>query len=174
MPQSSYFNPGSTENARLSFEDQNDEANNFQAGNQAERSALFEGYQSPNLIEKEAATPNENEAQEFQNEFLTQSEVQKSRLGDFVANPGSDVNTAQFNKLGMPEVKQNPFEMPAGYPVEDGYKKSIVAKQNLPFNEPHPGKIFPYVVIILRMCITYRNFRKGIQIISNSYLDIVR
>ncbi len=30
---------------------------------------------------------------------------------------------------------------PVGYPPEDGAKKSLVTKQNLPYHEPHPGKL---------------------------------
>ena len=130
------------------------------------------------MIEKEAAATNENEAQEFQKAFLAQSEVQNSRVGNFAVNPGSDMiatqsyqNIAQFNKPNMPEVKQNPFEMPAGYPVEDGYKKSIVAKQNLPLNEPHPGKISLCVMIISRVHITNRTVWYGVHALNNNCLD---
>ena len=146
LPQNTYYNPGSTETARLSFEDQNAETNNFQNDNPGENNAFFEGYQSSNVLEKEVTAPNEKEAQEFQSAYLAGSEIQNARIGDLVANQGSEAeasqsseNLAGFNKMIMPEAKRNPFEMPAGYPVQDGYKKSIVKKQNLPLKEPHPG-----------------------------------
>ena len=150
LPQSPFFNPGSAESARLSFEDQNAERASPQNENQGENNALFEGYQNSNSIEREAAAPNDREAQDFQREYLSQSEVQDARVGDFASNQGlgrgevdtalSNENLAEFNKQGMSDETQNPFEMPAGYPVGDGYKKSFVAKQNLPLHEPHPGK----------------------------------
>lgn len=149
MPQSMFYNPGSQEAARLSFEDQNSETQSrfFESGNAAAQTgnnALFEGYKDNNLVEKELASSSNKEVEDIQREYLAQSEVQRSRAGDIggVQENGADPmqsydNLADFNKPGA--VQQNPFEMPAGYPDQDGYKKSIVAKQNLPLNEPHPG-----------------------------------
>ena len=57
---------------------------------------------------------------------------------------------AGFNRPQSSSIQRNPFELPAGYPDQDGYKKSIVAKQNLPFNEPHPGNDNPKLVTRLR------------------------
>ena len=101
------------------------------------------------MIEKEAALPNDREAEDVQQEFMAESEVQRARIGEFSSNQGTQGGAADasqsyesfagFNEPEMPKAQHNPFEMPAGYPDQDGYKKSIVAKQNLPLNEPHPG-----------------------------------
>jgi len=119
LPQSPFFNPGSAENARLSFEDQNAEPANSQNENQVENNALFEGYQNSNSIEREAAAPNDREAQDFQREYLSESEIQNAQVGDAAASQGSErgevdaalsnENLAEFNKQGMSDEAKKPI-----------------------------------------------------------------
>ena len=120
-----------------------------------ENQASYQGYQDSEA-EKEAeaaAFSHENDAEDAERKFLDQSEVQKSNIGN---SDGEQVfggygveaerayeSEAGFNRPQSSTIQRNPFELPAGYPDQDGYKKSIVAKQNLPFNEPHPGNDNP-------------------------------
>ena len=152
LPQQGFYNPGSEEVARLSFEDQNSESQNryFSNGNSApsESDAMLEGYRDNTIVEKELASSNYKEAADIQKDFLAQSEVQKSSVGTFPQDNGTPASlteeiqsyeNAESSKPDSSKMEHNPFEMPAGYPDQDGYKKSIVTKQNLPFNGSHPG-----------------------------------
>ena len=152
MPQNAFYNPGSAEVSRLSFEDQNAEQDNrfYQSANSDASTGLFNGYQgNEEALRGADQYGNGKEAMQVQQGFLDQSEVQRPSA-EYVDNrPIADSmvdeaksyeTTAGLNQARNSKMGVNPFEMPAGYPDQDGYKKSTVTKQNLPLNEPHPGK----------------------------------